>query len=242
MSRQDPGGRSTARPDTTRGPCGPASGRLPRRLPAAASAAERNASFKRRTRIQRVVEGAGGRGQRVDHRLVARRGRAELDDPLDRGVERRCRAAGRRTSPHRRARGLHAGAPSPTAGRWRRPTVDTSVLPATIRSRPGGRSIALPGQRLADGVEAAAHVGPVITVTDRGVELRQVVALRLDLLLGLDSQLVMVSACTIDSVITAAHAPQRSAGVWTGASQSEISSSSSSSTVSDAPAISSEVM
>ena len=52
----------------------------------------------------------------------------------------------------------------------------------------------------------------------------------------------MVCACTIESVITAAHAPQRSAGVCTGASQSEISSSSSSSTVTDAPAISSEVM
>ena len=39
-----------------------------------------------------------------------------------------------------------------------------------------------------------------------------------------------------------AHAPQRSAGVWTGASHRAVSSSSSSSSVSEAPAISSEVM
>ena len=55
-------------------------------------------------------------------------------------------------------------------------------------------------------------------------------------------QLVTSTAvATVVSVLTA-HAPQRSAAVWTGASHSAVSSSSSASTVSDAPAISSDVM
>src|SRR5206468_9193625 len=100
----------------------------------------------------------------------------------------------------------------------------------------------LPGQRLLHGVEAASHVGAVITVADGGVELREVVASRMhggaDLRHpGGDGGRLHCGFGDHDR-----HAPQRSAAVSTGASHRVSSSSSSSSTVSDAPAISSEVM
>ena len=52
-------------------------------------------------------------------------------------------------------------------------------LAAQHEGRAGQEGLPLPGQRLDHGVEAAGHVGAVITVADGRVELCQVLALRL---------------------------------------------------------------
>src|SRR5207249_10324448 len=96
---------------------------------------------------------------------------------------------------------------------------------------------------LDDGLESPDHVGAVVSIADRRVELDQVVAL------GADGDIDLahpggdrgrVHDPVADQVNR--YAPQRNAGVWTGASQSLVSSSSSSSTDSEAPAISRDVM
>jgi len=69
--------------------------------------------------------------------LVAGLRRTEFDDSVERGLERdrERRCVERRPLPH--ARPAAAGL-CPTAGHWRRPTVETSVEPAITRTRPGG--------------------------------------------------------------------------------------------------------
>ena len=149
--------------------------RAPSSAAAAAAAERRGERLARRRRRSRSAATAGR--ERVDHRLVARLGGAELDDAGERRVERGGERRRRRAPARRRARGRRGGAPMPHSGPLAPPTVETSVLPARISSLPGRRARPAPAERLAHRVEPARHVDAVVAVADRGVELRQVVGL-----------------------------------------------------------------
>ncbi len=83
------------------------------------------------------MERSGGGHERVDHRLVAGLGRAELDHSFDRGVERRRELLAveyfsvSERRPARRSADPHSGPLAP-------PTVDDERLAREISSRPGG--------------------------------------------------------------------------------------------------------
>jgi len=87
----------------------------------------------------------------------------------------------------------------------------------------------------------------VVRVADGGVQLRQVVALRLDAFRDRldcrdDGDPVVVRHAPVSVRFVPAHWIRESAGVSAGAPSSSFSSSSTAQTVIDAPAISSEVM
>ena len=221
------------------------------------------AGLERHRRLRPLLGGRRGGGERRLERLAgvergrsARRSRDRARRPWS------CRPAGRHRARRRRRvpRGARRPGPgrrapraSPSARPARRnavpqsgplapPTVDTSVLPANDQELPGRERRVLRGQRLADRVEAAVHVHAVVAVADRGVQLGQVVAPVLDGLRDRGHPGVNRRGAHRGSCDHRLYAPQWSAGVWTGASHRAVSSSSSSSSVSDAPAISSEVM
>ncbi len=128
----------------------------------------------------------------------------------------------------------------PNSGPLAPPTVETRVIPTLLNKRAGGSS-----GRVSSSAATAAFIprsmfDAVVGVADRGVELGQVVP-------------VLGDECGEARVPTRRgppwsrgqplrQIPHLSAGVRTGASQSESSSSSTLSRVTDVPAISSEVM
>ena len=186
------------------------------------------------------TEGVDGGSERVDHRLVPALGRPELDDRGERRVERldqcvRLDLLGIAEP----ASGLaQAGAPERAAG-----TADGRD------ERRAGRDQELAGRDAAvqvveldlDGGEPARHVRAVIGIADGRVELGQVVTLLGDRHRAA-AQPAIQRLDGHGSRRHAGQAPQRSAAVLTGASQSCVSSSSSSSNVTEAPAISRLVM
>ena len=195
----------------TPGPCGPASAwsrarrprrRRPRRRPPRHRVAGSEALAQRRR---------GGR-ERVDHRLVAGLGGAEVDDRGQRRVERGGEPLAVEPLGVAEAASRRRGRPSPTAGRW--PADGRHQGLAGEHEQPAGRACrALGGERLADRLEPAGHVDPVVAVADRGVELREVVGTAGHRGLGLVQP-------GDDGTVThsgrhRAHAPQRSAAVWT---------------------------
>ena len=131
---------------------------------------------QRLARADRVPQRGGGRLERVDDGLVADRGGAELLDRRQRGVERRGELG---------AVDLGRVAERPAGAAQRRPPQRAACaahrrdqgLAAHDQERPGREVSPPPGQRLLHGVEAADHVGAVIAVADRGVELREAIAL-----------------------------------------------------------------
>ena len=133
-SRRHPGrdGPPTARRGSSRGPCGRRAGSSRRhRRPPRRRRGRTDAAPRRGVGSQRLER----RHERVEHRLVARDGLAELLDGVDRRGEGRLaqpvriRVGGRRPRPP-------AAAPGRTARRSRPPTTPISRRPAAARSRP----------------------------------------------------------------------------------------------------------
>ena len=179
--------------------------------------------------------------QRVDHRLVAALGRAELDDRGERRLERVDERLGldllgvaERLRPALRK----AGAPERAAGAAdRRDERRAGGDQELARRRAAVQVVELD----LDGGEPARHVRAVVGVADRRVELGEVVALLGDRRRAA-AQPAVERLGGHGGLRHAAQAPQRSAAVLTGASQRPSSSSSSSSSVTEAPAISRLVM
>ena len=123
----------------------------------------------------------------------------------------------------------------PYSGPAAPPTVDTRVMPASFSRAPTlvGRPVELGHHRL----HAAVHVHAVVGVADRRVELRELVAALRDR--RREGAQPGAHLARGDGVV---HAPHRRPGVFTGASQSAVRSSSSRSSVIEQPAMSSEVM
>ena len=142
---------------------------------AAAAIAAREVSAVLDARAQR----RDGGPERVDHRLVAGLGRAELDHAGERRVERvgERRPVERRRVADRAAGAAQGGAPQRPARaadrRDQRLAGDDQLLAGRLGA-------VLRAQRLDHRAEAARHVDAVVAVADRRVELREVGRLRLD--------------------------------------------------------------
>ena len=108
--------------------------------PASAASAIAAATVRRiRVRRDRGPPGLGRRHERVEHRLLAGRGLAQLLDPGDRRIERghdHVARAGvrRRVAPRRPPARINA---VPYSGPAAPPTVLISVRPAVLQPRPG---------------------------------------------------------------------------------------------------------
>ena len=178
-SRPGPDVRSSARQGRRRGPCGPASGPWPSLLPRPLRRPRPRASGSWIAGVEAAAQGLERRLERVDHRLVAGLGRAQLLDRVESGVERReqLRAAERVGVAERLAGPAQGRAPERTAG-----TADggDQGLAGDDQEPAGGEESPLSGQRLLDRLEPAVHVDAVVAVSDRGVELAEIVALRPD--------------------------------------------------------------
>ena len=172
--------RALAR-DRTRVPCGPASGRSPRRprgphpqrpvrprpseRPAPSASCSAGAAG---TSASTIVLSPGAAAPSSTTPSIAASSAIASCSPSKLSASPSDRPARRSAEPH--------------SGPLAPPTVADQRLAGHDQQPAGRGGVSLPGQRLADGVEAAAHVGAVITVADRRVELGEVVALRLDLL------------------------------------------------------------
>ena len=236
VSRRGPDARRCVRRGSWPGPCAPASGG---RVPAGRAASR--ATFRPAARgdcSARAPSSASTAGrQRVVHRLVARLGLAAGHDATEPGPQRGGEVCGEAvpTSPSElpiRRKNV------PNSGPLAPPTVETNVIPTLVNSAPavaGGvssnaataafmpRSMFDPWS--ASPIAASSSVRWSRFSATRGANLRTH-----------SSRTAVVTLSSMGQI------PHLSAGVLTGASQSESSSSSTLSRVTDAPAMSSEVM
>ena len=204
------------RPARRRRPAPPASDRRAQRR--APPARARRPSSCRRGLRRRGPHGGDARLERARQRFAVDGRRAPSERP-----------AARRTEPH--------------SGPLAPPTVETSVLPASTQQRPGGSASSWPASALPTAVKPRFMLMPWSPSPIAASSCVRWSACARHVGGGLahpgdDGGGVHDGQGRHDRL----HAPQRSAGVWTGASHSAVSSSSSSSSVSDAPAISSDVM
>ena len=212
-------------------------GRVPTRRGGVAGVLQRRRPGPRRRRARRPARRRPAPARRTSSCRPAR--------PCRGPRHRRARPAGRRRArAPRRSRRRRASCPSAgracrTAGRSLRRPWRPASCPTLENSAPG-RCRRVCVERGHGGLHAPVHVRPVVGVADRRVELGQVVAVLRD-------QVRRTCAPTPrgppwSRSRPCAQMPHLSADVFTGASQSESSSSSTLSSVTDAPAMSSEVM